>query len=269
MRAFIGRARTNSKEAFGFFVEKGLKFIPIAEDFSDFIALVNSFASVHELIEEHGFNYWNDFEFLPPVNPSKIIAVGLNYLDHSKEFGQPVPDEPLIFLKPPSAIIGHLDSIIYPMEARRVDYEAELAVVVGKKIRNADINEARDGILGYTCANDVTERFFQKKDGQWTRAKGFDTFAPIGPWIAADIEPEDGLSIKSYLNGSIRQSSTTSEMIFSPAQILSFVSKVMTLNPGDVILTGTPSGVGELRPGDTVEIEIEGIGILKNPVVSE
>lgn len=269
MRVFIGCARTSFKEAYGFFLDEGLKFIPLADDFFDFIRLLNNSKNFEDLIEKKEANIWTDFLFLPPVKPSKIIAVGLNYLDHSEEFGQPVPDEPLIFLKPPSAIVGHLDNIIYPKTGKRVDYEAELAVVIGKKIRNVDVQAAKEAILGYTCANDVTERFFQKKDGQWTRAKGFDTFAPLGPWIAFDIEPEDGLSIKSYLNGEIRQSSSTSKMIFSTAEIISFVSKIMTLNPGDVILTGTPSGVGELKPEDTVEIEIEKIGTLKNKVIAE
>ncbi|ABB15538.1 fumarylacetoacetate hydrolase family protein [Carboxydothermus hydrogenoformans] len=205
----------------------------------------------------------SEVKLLPPVLPSKIICVGLNYRDHIDEFKHQLPEEPVIFLKPPTAVIGPLDVIILPQESRRVDYEGELAVVIKKEGRNLKEEEARDFILGYTCANDVTARDLQRKDGQWTRGKSFDTFCPLGPWIVTDIEP-DHLEIETYLNGELRQKSNTSKMLFHPYFLVSFISKVMTLKPGDVILTGTPSGVGKLAEGDTVEVKISAIGSLRN-----
>jgi 2-keto-4-pentenoate hydratase/2-oxohepta-3-ene-1,7-dioic acid hydratase in catechol pathway len=205
----------------------------------------------------------DSLRLLPPCNPSKIVCVGLNYRDHARELGQGVPEEPILFLKPPTAAIGHRQRIIYPAASRQVDYEAELAVVIRSQMKDAGEDEARAGILGYTCGNDVTARDLQKKDVQWTRAKSFDTFCPLGPWLATGLDP-GRLCIKLILNGETRQDSSTSEMIFPVARLVSFVTSVMTLFPGDVIMTGTPAGVGAMQPGDTVTVEIEKIGILTN-----
>ncbi|OGW75786.1 MAG: hypothetical protein A2Z72_05220 [Omnitrophica bacterium RBG_13_46_9] len=202
---------------------------------------------------------------LAPVEPSKIVLVGLNYKDHAKELGMPLPSEPVIFLKPPTAIIGPRQNISYPPYVTRLDYEAELALVIGKKARSVKEDDARDYILGYTCLNDVTARCLQKKDIQWTRAKSFDTFCPVGPFIETDIDPSN-LRIKLYLNGKVRQSSCTSNLIFPVEKLISFISGIMTLLPGDVIATGTPAGVGPMQVGDTVKVEIEGIGSLINKV---
>ena len=209
-----------------------------------------------------------EVEILPPCIPSKIIAVGLNYRDHAEEMGKPLPEEPLIFMKPGSAVIGPGEEIVHPRASRRVDYEAELALVIGRKARRVSREEAGAYILGYTCFNDVTARDLQRKDVQYTRAKGFDTFAPIGPWIETEVEPGD-LLVEAYLNGERRQSSTTAQMIFDVFYLVSFVSHVMTLLPGDVIATGTPSGVGPMGVGDEIEIRIGGIGNLVNRVVGE
>lgn len=206
--------------------------------------------------------------FLAPVQPSKIIAVGLNYRDHAREMGLDLPGEPILFMKPSTAVIGPFEEIRYPSQSSRVDYEAELAVVIGTACRNVRASRAKDCILGYTCLNDVTARDLQAKDGQWTRAKSFDTFAPIGPWIATDIEDPHALSITARLNGEVKQSSNTSNLIFSVFELVEFISSVMTLKPGDVIATGTPSGVGPMLPGDEIAIEIEGIGVLSNRVSS-
>ncbi|MBX6422994.1 fumarylacetoacetate hydrolase family protein [Thermosulfurimonas sp. F29] len=204
-----------------------------------------------------------EVRLLPPTVPTKIVAVGLNYRDHAEELGLPVPDEPLIFLKPPSAVIGPEDPILLPRKIGRVDYEAELAVVIGKVTRKIRPEEASRHILGYTCFNDVTARDLQKKDGQWTRAKSFDTFAPLGPWIETDLDPS-ALRIRAYLNGRIVQDSSTEKLIFPVNELVSFISHIMTLYPGDVIATGTPPGVGPLSPGDVVEVEVEGVGRLAN-----
>lgn len=203
---------------------------------------------------------------LAPVVPSKVVAVGLNYRDHAEEVNLPVPEEPLLFLKPSTAIIGPEDPIVYPPISRRVDYEAELAVVIKKRCRNISAEHAREYILGYTCLNDITARDLQRKDGQVTRAKSFDTFCPLGPCIATDIDP-NGVTIESFLNGARKQASNTKNLIFPVEEIVARVSRVMTLFPGDVISTGTPAGVGPMQPGDRVEVRIEGIGSLRNPVV--
>ncbi len=209
----------------------------------------------------------SDLELLHPSQPSKIICVGLNYMDHAKELGMPVPEDPIIFLKPPSALIGHLGNIIYPDLAKQVDYEAELAVVINKRCRNVRAGNAEDVIMGYTCFNDVTARDLQKKDIQWTRSKSFDTFAPLGPYIVEPTFDASDLAIKTRVNGEIRQNSNTSNFIFDIPTIIEFISGIMTLEKGDIISTGTPPGVGELTIGDVVEVEIENIGILKNRVV--
>lgn len=202
---------------------------------------------------------------LPPCLPSKVVAVGLNYRDHAEELGFPVPDDPILFLKPATTVIGPGEPIIYPAMSRRVDYEAELGVVIRDHVRNISPGEAGSHILGYTCANDVTARDLQKKDGQWTRAKSFDTFCPIGPWIETDVDPGD-LQVEAYLNNERKQRSRTSQFIFQVSFLVSFISKVMTLLPGDLIITGTPSGIGPMKPGDEIEVRIEGIGSLRNRV---
>jgi 2-keto-4-pentenoate hydratase/2-oxohepta-3-ene-1,7-dioic acid hydratase in catechol pathway len=207
-------------------------------------------------------------KLLAPCSPSKIVAVGLNYRDHAKELGMPTSDSPIIFLKPPTSVIGPGEIITYPAMSAQVDYEAELCVVIKDRIRNVKPEKARDHILGYTCANDVTARDLQKRDGQWTRAKSFDTFCPIGPWIETDLDPAD-LLIESYLNGERRQSSRTSQFIFNVHHLISFISEIMTLYPGDLIITGTPPGVGSMKPGDEIEVRIEGIGSLTNRVENQ
>ena len=205
-------------------------------------------------------------KFLPPVIPSKIIAVGLNYIDHAEELNMPVPEEPILFMKPSTAVIGHEDCIILPHISQRVDYEGELAVVIAEDCKNVPEMQAGDYILGYTCFNDATARDLQAKDGQWTRAKSFDTFAPIGPYIA-EIDDPSKLGIQTRVNGKVVQKSNTSNLIFDVFQLVSFVSSVMTLKAGDVIATGTPAGVGMLKDGDVVEVEIEKIGVLRNRAV--
>jgi len=204
---------------------------------------------------------------LSPVTPSKIVAVGLNYRDHAREMGKALPGEPLIFLKPPSAMIGPETPIVIPPGAGRVDYEAEVGIVIGRTARNVRAAEAPDHVLGLTCVNDVTDRDIQKRDVQYTRAKGFDTFAPIGPAIAVGLDGP-ALAVGSTVNGVTRQASSTREMIFPLEYVVEFVSHVMTLLPGDVIATGTPPGVGPLAPGDRVVITVEGVGELANDVVA-
>jgi len=198
--------------------------------------------------------------------PSKIIAVGLNYSDHARELKMKTLAEPIIFLKPATAVIWNNQKIKYPKMSKQVDYEAELAVVIGKKCKNVSEREAKKYILGYTCLNDVTARDLQKKDGQWTRAKSFDTFCPIGPHIVSGINP-DNLKIELYLNGKLKQSSNTKNLIFNIEKLVSFVSQIMTLEKYDVIATGTPVGVGPVKIGDKIEIKIEKIGTLTNYVV--
>lgn len=206
-----------------------------------------------------------EIELLAPVEPSKVIAVGLNYKDHAKELKMPIPEEPVLFLKPPSSIIGPYKTIKLPEQSKRVDYEAELAFVVSKEAKDVPLEKAEDYIFGFTCANDVTARDLQEKDIQWSRAKSFDTFCPIGPWIKTSINPST-LGIKLYLDNDRKQSSNTSQMIFSTSRLLSFISTVMTLKPGDVILTGTPPGVGPLNSAKTVTVEIEALGKLENAI---
>ena len=204
---------------------------------------------------------------LPPVKPSKIVAVGVNYKDHAMERGRPLPKEPLIFLKPPSAVVGPNDIIIYPKMTKRVDYEGELALIIKKKARLlGDNDNVEDYILGYTCFNDVTARDLQEKDGQFTRAKSFDTFAAVGPCIATDVDPLR-MRLKTFVNGKLRQSSNIRNLIFSIPFLVRFISRIMTLNPGDIITTGTPAGIGPMFPGDRVDVQIEGIGTLSNTVM--
>lgn len=207
----------------------------------------------------------DDVRLLAPVLPSKVVAVGKNYAAHAAEFGGEVPEEPLIFMKPSTAVSGPGDLIPLPTISRRVDYEGELAVVMGRLARNVPAEEAGKYVLGYTCGNDVTLRDLQKKDGQWTRAKGFDGSCPLGPWIETELDPTD-VRIQTRVNGETRQSASTADMVFGVATLIAFVTTSMTLLPGDVIMTGTPEGVGPLGPGDRVEVEIEGLGVLSNTV---
>ena len=199
------------------------------------------------------------------LKPTKIICVGLNYRDHAEELKMPIPLNPILFLKPPTTLIGDGESILYPAGVKELHFEAELAIVMGEKTKDIEAKEALHYISGFTCANDVTARDQQRSDGQWTRAKSYDTFCPAGPKIVKDLDP-DSLGVRLYLNGELKQSSNTSRMIFKVSELISFISKVMTLLPGDLILTGTPPGVGQMKRGDTVEVEIDGIGILTNKV---
>lgn len=206
-----------------------------------------------------------ELRLLAPCKPSKIVAVGLNYRDHAEETGHAIPEEPLLFMKPSTAVIGPGESIRLPAASSRVDYEAELGVVIGKRASCLSEQEALDYVWGYTCLNDVTARDLQAKDGQWTRSKSFDTFCPLGPWIVEGLEPWE-LSVEGLLNGEVRQRSNTRNLIFSVPKLISFVSHVMTLLPGDMIATGTPSGIGPMRSGDRFQVRIQGIGVLENPV---
>jgi 2-keto-4-pentenoate hydratase/2-oxohepta-3-ene-1,7-dioic acid hydratase in catechol pathway len=205
---------------------------------------------------------------LAPCLPSKIVAVGLNYRSHAEELHAPIPEAPLIFLKPPTAMIGPEENIVYPPSSSRVDYECELAVVIKKRAWAVSVENWSDYVLGYTCLNDVTARDLQSLDGQWIRAKGFDTFAPIGPCIETELDP-GGVRVETYLNGELKQGASTSDLIFPVPEMVSFCSNVMTLLPGDVIATGTPGGIGPMSPGDTVEIKIGQIGTLRNYIVAQ
>jgi 2-keto-4-pentenoate hydratase/2-oxohepta-3-ene-1,7-dioic acid hydratase in catechol pathway len=206
-----------------------------------------------------------DAHLICPVEPSKIVCVGRNYAAHARELGNDVPKEPLLFLKPPSSLLAHGGMIALPAQSERVEHEAEIGVVIGRRLRNASADEARAGIFGFTCVNDVTARDLQKRDVQFTRAKSFDTFCPVGPWIETEARPED-LTIIGRVNGAERQRAHTRDMIFPIVELVRFIASVMTLEPGDLIATGTPEGVGPLAPQDIVEIEIEGLGTLINVV---
>jgi 2-keto-4-pentenoate hydratase/2-oxohepta-3-ene-1,7-dioic acid hydratase in catechol pathway len=211
----------------------------------------------------------NSVRLLAPAEPSKIVCIGRNYREHAKELNHPIPTEPLFFFKPPSSLIGPGDEIRRPVElSQRVDYEGELGVVIGQRCyRLGEGDDVRPYILGYTCVNDVTARDLQNKDGQWSRAKGFDTFCPVGPLVAEDLDPWKGVRVQTRVNGELRQNGTTTDFLFPLDVLIRFISQVMTLEPGDLIATGTPVGVSPLQAGDTVEVTVEGVGSLANPVV--
>lgn len=236
-------------------VLKDNKFYPLEGDFF-------SYAKISNIPLERAD------KILSPVMPSKVIALGLNYRLHIKELHPDFEGEPVIFIKPDTSVIGHNDAIIRPRNSKRVDYEAELAFVIKSECRNISEEDAGKYILGYTCLNDVTARDLQKIDGQWTRAKGFDTFCPIGPYIATGIDP-DNLEIMAILNGEVKQHANTSDMLYTVPQILAYISRIMTLRQGDVICTGTPGGIGPMNAGDVIEIRIENIGSLINTVKDE
>ena len=210
----------------------------------------------------------SDARLIPPCEPGKILCVGRNYVGHAKELGNEVPKVPLIFMKPPSSVIGSGDTIILPPQSNQVEHEAELVAVIGKRGRHITAETAKKYILGYTIGNDVTARDLQKSDNQWTRAKGFDTFCPFGPWIDTDFDPSDSV-ITCRVNGQMRQMASTRDMVFNVGTLVAYISSVMTLEPGDLIFTGTPSGVGELKSGDEVAVEIEGLGMIKNKAQAE
>jgi 2-keto-4-pentenoate hydratase/2-oxohepta-3-ene-1,7-dioic acid hydratase in catechol pathway len=210
----------------------------------------------------------DEVKLLSPVIPGKVICVGRNYAAHADEHGAKVPEVPLIFLKPPTTVIGPGDSIYLPPQSQDVQHEAELAVVIGRSCRWVSTEDALEYVYGYTIGNDVTARDLQRRDGQWTRAKGFDTFCPLGPWIDTEFDPLDAL-ISCHVNGELRQMASTQDMVFNIRQLIVFISSVMTLLPGDIILTGTPSGVSPIKPGDVVEVSIDGLGVLRNPVENE
>lgn len=224
--------------------------------------IVPQIGSCPELGNSHSLD---EVKILPPVYPSKVVCVGLNYRDHAKELDMELPDEPVLFLKPPTTVIGHDEAIIYPPESRQVDYEAELAVVVGQTAHKILPEDVPEFIAGYSVLNDVTARDLQQKDGQWTRAKSFDTFCPLGPWMETEMDSANQ-KISMHVNGELRQDSNTRNMIFPVEELFSFISHIMTLNPGDVIATGTPPGVGQLQVGDVAEATVEGVGTLSNPV---
>lgn len=204
-------------------------------------------------------------ELLAPVTPSKIVCVGRNYREHAKELGNEVPAEPLLFFKPPSSLLGHKGTVMMPPQAERVDFEGELALVIGRRASKVPAGaDWRSYIRGYTIANDVTARDLQKKDGQWTRAKGFDTFCPVGPMVSSEVDPEKGLTVETRVNGELRQNGSTIDFIFSISELLSYITAAITLEPGDLLLTGTPAGVGPLSAGDTVDVSIAGLGVLSN-----
>lgn len=210
----------------------------------------------------------SEVKLLAPSEPTKIVCVGRNYVEHAKELGNEVPKVPLIFLKPPSSIISNGETILLPPQSAQVEHEAELVVIIGKRGRHVTAENAKKIILGYTIGNDVTARDLQKSDGQWTRAKGFDTFCPFGPWIDTDFDPSDAV-VTCRVNGQMRQMASTRDMVFNVGVLIAFITSIMTLEPGDLIFTGTPAGVGELKDGDEVSVEIEGLGIIKNKVKAE
>ncbi|MGB9202208.1 fumarylacetoacetate hydrolase family protein [Methanobacterium sp.] len=248
--------KTGNKDKIG--VLKGKEITEIS---SSMIQAIKS--SNIDKLESLGSYNFEDINVSVPISPSKIVCVGLNYTDHAKELDMDIPEEPIIFIKPSTAAIGHCDNIIYPNNSTQVDYEAELGIVISKEADHVSSNDASDYIGGYTVINDVTARDLQRKDVQWTRAKSFDTFAPIGPCIETELDPMDQ-NITLKINSKFKQNSNTKNIIFDVYELIEFISNIMTLKAGDIISAGTPPGVGPMNVGDTVEVEIEGIGILKN-----
>jgi 2-keto-4-pentenoate hydratase/2-oxohepta-3-ene-1,7-dioic acid hydratase in catechol pathway len=251
------RFKTGTEEKNGVVVNGGLVEIPHS--------LLEASQAPFDDLERKDFYSLDEVNILPPVQPSKVVCVGLNYRDHAQELNMDLPEEPILFIKPPTTVIGPDTPIIYPPQCHQLDYEAELAVVIGRETRFTSKNDAQDHIAGYTILNDVTARDLQRKDGQWTRAKSFDTFCPIGPWIETDMDPSHQ-DISLELNGELKQNSNTENMIFSVEELIEFISHIMTLNQGDVIATGTPPGVGSMNVDDRVEVKIEGIGTLTNKI---
>ena len=207
-------------------------------------------------------------KLLSPSWPSKVLCLGLNYRSHAEELNFPVPSRPILFMKPSTAVIGHCETVRYPPQSKQVDYESELAAVIGRKCYRVDQAQALDYVVGYSCANDVTARDLQSKDGQWTYSKSFDTFSPLGPWIETGIEDPESLQVCGYLNGKLVQKGFTSDHIFCLAYLIYYISHCMTLLPGDAIMTGTPAGIGQMKPGDTFKVQIPGIGELVNNVIN-
>lgn len=243
--------------------KRGILYGSDVIEFSGSIMDVFETSEIENFLNNSNIYSLSEINVLPPVEPSKIVCVGLNYRDHARELNMEIPEEPVLFLKPPTSVIGHLDTIIYPQSSKQVDYEAELAVVISKKAHFVKLENADQFIGGYTLLNDVTARDLQSKDIQWTRAKSFDTFCPLGPCIETELNPSNQ-KISLQLNDEIKQSSNTKNMIFSPQRLVNFISNIMTLYPGDIIATGTPPGVGPMKVGDTVEVKVDGIGVLKN-----
>ena len=243
-----------------------LKGKEITEINSSMIEAINS--PKIDRLESLGTYDIKDVNVDVPISPSKIVCVGLNYIDHARELDMEIPDEPVIFIKPSTSTIGHCDNIIYPKSSSQVDYEAELGVIISKDTYSVSAEDASDYIGGYTVINDVTARDLQRKDIQWTRAKSFDTFAPVGPCIETELDPMDQ-NISLRLNSKLKQESNTKNMIFNVYELVEFISDIMTLKAGDMISTGTPPGVGPMNIGDTVEVEVEGIGVLKNLLICE
>lgn len=242
-----------NREEYGIMIDERIRVIE-GTPFKDVIKKTDRYRDVSEV------------KLLAPCSPSKVVALGVNYRSHGEEMSHRIPNEPLIFIKPSTSVIGPEDGIVYPESSKRVDYEGELGVVIKTITRHVSREEAPDYVFGYTCVNDVTARDIQAIDKQWTRSKSFDTFCPIGPCIETELDP-DNTELETLLNGQIKQKTSTSDLVFPAYELVSFISAVMTLLPGDIIATGTTSGVGPMLPGDTVEVKIEGIGTLRNHVV--
>ncbi len=239
------------------------------EDLAYHLAHARALAAKEAVTDPAAFDFepmaLNDADLLPPVTPSKIICVGRNYRDHAKELGNEVPTEPLLFFKPPSSLLAHKGTVLMPPQSERVDYEGELALVIGKRASRLQADaDWRSYVRGYTIANDVTARDLQKKDGQWTRAKGFDTFCAVGPVVSDEIDLEKGVTVETRVNGELKQHGSTVDFIFSIPELLTYITAAITLEPGDLLLTGTPAGVGPLKAGDRVDVAIDGLGVLTN-----
>jgi len=253
----ILRFKKDDKERTGVIINGGMVEIHLP--------LIEASCSPFDDLERKKFYSLDEVKILPPVQPSKVVCVGLNYRDHAKELNMALPEEPILFLKPSTTVIGHQDNIIHPYQSHQVDYEAEIAVVISREARFVNQDDAFDYIAGYTILNDVTARDLQQKDGQWTRSKSFDTFCPLGPWVETEMDPSNqNISLK--LNNEVKQNSNTKNMIFPVDELVEYISHTMTLNPGDVIATGTPPGVGPMKLGDVVEVTVDGIGTLRNEV---